>query len=43
MARTCPIEEGKDAGVIGGCSVYSSGAYRYAKAMFEALKAKAKT
>ena len=33
----CPTEEGDDSGVIGGCSVYSSGAYRYAKAMFEAL------
>jgi hypothetical protein len=36
----CPSEQGNDSGVIGGCSVYSSGAYRYAKAMFEALAAK---
>jgi hypothetical protein len=33
----CPTEEGNDAGVIGGCSVYSSGAYRYAEAMVDAL------
>jgi hypothetical protein len=36
----CPTEKGLDSGVIGGCSVYSSGAYRYAKAMFDALEAK---
>jgi hypothetical protein len=36
----CPAEEGNVSGVIGGCSVYSSGAYRYAKAMFEPLAAK---
>jgi hypothetical protein len=36
----CPTAEGNDSGVIGGCSVYSSGAYRYARAMFEALAAK---
>jgi hypothetical protein len=36
----CPTEQGNDSGVIGGCSVYSSGAYRYAKAIFEALGAK---
>ena len=33
----CPTEEGNDAGVIGGCPVYSSGAYRYAKAMADPL------
>jgi len=36
----CPTSEANDSGVIGGCSVYSSGAYRYVKAMFEALAAK---
>ena len=36
----CPTEEGNDSGVIGRCSVYSSGAYRYAKAMFDTLAAK---
>jgi hypothetical protein len=36
-AHFCPTEEGNEAGVIGGCSVYSSGAYRYADAMVEAL------
>ncbi len=29
----CPSEEGDKGGVIGGCAVYSSGAYRFAKAM----------
>jgi hypothetical protein len=38
-AHFCPTEQGNEAGVIGGCSVYSSGAYRYAKAMVEALSA----
>jgi len=33
----CPTQEGDQAGVVGGCTVYSSGAYRYAKAMAEAL------
>jgi hypothetical protein len=33
----CPTEVANDAGVIGGCSVYSSGAYRYAAAMVDAL------
>lgn len=33
----CPNEEGNQAGVIGGCTVFSSGAYRFAKAMVEAL------
>jgi hypothetical protein len=33
----CPTEEGNESGVIGGCVVYSSGAYRYAKAMVDAL------
>ena len=36
----CPTKEANDAGVIGRCTVYSSGAYRYAKAMVDALKAK---
>ncbi len=35
----CPTEAGNTAGVIDGCPVYASGAYRYAKAMFEALRA----
>ncbi len=33
----CPSAEGDKEGVIGGCTVYSSGAYRFAKAMVEAL------
>lgn len=33
----CPVEEGDEAGVVGKCPVYSSGAYRYAKAMIDAL------
>lgn len=33
----CPTEEADQTGVIGGCSVYSSGAYRYARAMAEAV------
>ncbi len=33
----CPSVVGDDAGVIGRCAVYSSGAYRYAKAMADAL------
>jgi hypothetical protein len=36
----CPTETGNEAGVIGGCTDYSSGAYRYAKAMVDALEAK---
>jgi hypothetical protein len=35
----CPTKTGDESGVIGGCIVYSSGAYRYAKAMVDALKA----
>jgi hypothetical protein len=37
-AHFCPDEEGDSKGVVGGCLVYSSGAYRYANAMVEALK-----
>ncbi len=37
----CPTEQGNDSGVIGGCWVYSSGAYRYAMAMVNALTSKA--
>jgi hypothetical protein len=33
----CPTEQGDQAGVIGGCSVYSSGASRYARAMADAV------
>jgi hypothetical protein len=33
----CPTATGNKEGVIGGCSTYSSGAYRYANAMVEAL------
>ena len=33
----CPTEKVNDSGVIGGCPVYSSGAYRYANAMVNAL------
>jgi hypothetical protein len=33
----CPVEHGNEEGVISGCPVYSSGAFRYANAMFEAL------
>lgn len=33
-AHFCPVLEGDDDGVIGGCPVYSSGAFRYAYAMF---------
>lgn len=36
----CPTEQGNDSGVIGGCPVYSSGAFRYAKAIFAALEVK---
>jgi hypothetical protein len=35
----CPTKDANESGVIGGCPVYSSGAYRYAKAMVDALKA----
>lgn len=35
----CPTEVGDQSGVIGGCAAYSSGAYRYAKAMVDALRA----
>jgi hypothetical protein len=38
----CPTKEASDSGVIGRCTVYSSGAYRYAKAMVDALKAKSR-
>jgi hypothetical protein len=38
-AHFCPDATGDSHGVIGGCLVYSSGAYRYANAMVEALKA----
>jgi hypothetical protein len=41
-AHFCPTKTANDAGVIGGCTVYSSGAYRYAKAMVDALKAKSR-
>jgi hypothetical protein len=34
----CPVEIGDEQGVIGDCSVYSSGAFRYAQAMVEAIK-----
>lgn len=33
----CPEKNGDENGVIGGCPIYSSGAYRYAQAMVEAL------
>jgi hypothetical protein len=33
----CPVVHGDEAGIIGFCSTYSSGAYRYADAMVEAL------
>jgi hypothetical protein len=33
----CPEENGDESGVIGGCPVYSSGAYRYADAMVIAM------
>jgi hypothetical protein len=33
----CPVKTADTNGVIGGCPVYSSGAYRYADAMFQAL------
>ena len=36
----CPTEKVNDSGVIGGCPVYSSGAYRYANAMVNALTVK---
>jgi hypothetical protein len=36
-AHFCPVKEGDEAGVIGGCPIYSSGAYRYADAMVEAM------
>jgi hypothetical protein len=38
----CPTKTGNDSGIIGGCTVYSSGVYRYAKAMVDALKAKSR-
>jgi len=38
----CPTKSADDSGVIGGCTVYSSGAYRYAEAMVDALKAKSR-
>jgi hypothetical protein len=37
-AHFCPVKHGNEAGVIGGCPVYSSGAFRYADAMVTALK-----
>jgi hypothetical protein len=33
----CPVEHGNEEGVIEGCPQYSSGAYRYANAMVQAL------
>jgi hypothetical protein len=33
----CPVISGDEKGVIGGCPIYSSGAYRYAEAMVTAL------
>jgi hypothetical protein len=33
----CPSREGDLHGIIGGCPVYSSGAYRFAKAMVAPL------
>jgi hypothetical protein len=36
----CPVEHGNEEGVIPTCPVYSSGAYRYAEAMFGALAMK---
>jgi len=36
-AHFCPVLHGDDQGVIGGCPVYSSGALRYADAMFNAI------
>jgi hypothetical protein len=33
----CPDESGDEQGEVNGCKVYSSGAYRYANAMLEAL------
>ncbi len=36
-AHFCPVKSGDEAGVIGGCPVYSSGAFRFADAMVAAL------
>jgi hypothetical protein len=36
-AHFCPVISGDQNGVIGGCPVYSSGAFRYANAMAQAL------
>jgi hypothetical protein len=36
-AHFCPVKHGNEAGVIGGCPTYSSGAFRYADAMVTAL------
>jgi hypothetical protein len=33
----CPATTGNEKGVIGGCPIYSSGAFRYAHSMVEAL------
>lgn len=33
----CPVATGNEEGVINGCSVYSSGAFRFAYAMFNAV------
>jgi hypothetical protein len=36
-AHFCPVKSADASGVIGGCPVYSSGAYRYANATVQAL------
>jgi hypothetical protein len=36
-AHFCPVKEANTEGVIGACPVYSSGAYRYAEAMVDAM------
>jgi hypothetical protein len=36
-AHFCPVESGDQNGVINGCPIYSSGAFRYANAMVEPL------
>jgi len=36
-AHFCPVMSGDEAGVIGGCPVYSSGAFRFANAMVVAV------
>jgi len=36
-AHFCPVVSGDAAGIVGGCPIYSSGAFRYADAMVSAL------